>query len=111
AAEVVDGDDLVLLFVQAVGEGGRGRLVDDAQDLEAGDAPRVLRRLALRIVEVRRDRDDRLRDLVAEVILRGLLHLLKDHRGDLRRAERPVRVRDADLDTTLGLGGYLVGNE
>ena len=35
AAEVVDRDRLVLLLVEAVGEGGRRRLVDDAQDLEA----------------------------------------------------------------------------
>jgi hypothetical protein len=34
AAEVVDGDRLVLLLVEAVGERGRGRLVDDAQHLE-----------------------------------------------------------------------------
>ena len=40
AAEVVDGDDLVLLLVEAVGERRRGRLVDDALDLEAGDACR-----------------------------------------------------------------------
>ena len=35
AAEVVDGDRLVLLLVEAVGERRRRRLVDDAQDLEA----------------------------------------------------------------------------
>jgi len=42
AAQVVDGDLLVALLVQAVGEGGGGRLVDDAQDLEAGDLAGVL---------------------------------------------------------------------
>jgi hypothetical protein len=47
AAEVVDRDDLVLLLVEAVGERrGRG-LVDDALDLEAGDAAGVLGGLAL----------------------------------------------------------------
>jgi NAD-specific glutamate dehydrogenase. len=34
-------------------ERGRGRLVDDAEDVEAGDLAGVLRRLALRVVEVR----------------------------------------------------------
>jgi hypothetical protein len=47
AAEVVDGDRLVLLLVEAVGERRRGRLVDDALDVEAGDLAGVLGRLAL----------------------------------------------------------------
>jgi hypothetical protein len=42
AAEVVDRDALVAWLVQAVGQRGRGRLVDDAQHLEAGDAAGVL---------------------------------------------------------------------
>jgi len=42
AAEVIDGDLLVLLLVEAVGERGRGGLVDDAQDLKAGDLAGVL---------------------------------------------------------------------
>ena len=78
AAEVVDGDDLVLLLVEPVGERGRGRLVDDALDLEAGDAAGVLGGLALGVVEVRGDGDDRLGDLLAQVVLGGLLQLLQD---------------------------------
>jgi hypothetical protein len=54
AAEVVDGDDLVLLLVEAVRERGRRGLVDDALDVEAGDLAGVLRGLALGVVEVRR---------------------------------------------------------
>ena len=56
AAEVVDGDRLVLLLVEAVGQRRRRRLVDDAHHLEAGDLAGVLGRLALRVVEVRRAR-------------------------------------------------------
>ena len=39
SAEVVDRDALAALAPEAVGEGGRGRLVQDAKHLEAGDAP------------------------------------------------------------------------
>ena len=76
AAEVVDGDEVVLALVEAVRERCRGRLVDDALDVEAGDAAGVLRGLALGVVEVRRDGDDRLGDLLAQVVLGRLLELL-----------------------------------
>ena len=85
AAEVVDGNRLVLLLVEPVGQRGGRRLVDDAHHLEAGNLSGFLRRLALRVVEVRRHGDDRLGDRLPEVFLRGLLQLLQDHRGDLRR--------------------------
>jgi hypothetical protein len=97
AAEVVDRDGLVLLLVEAVGEGGRGGLVDDAQDLEARDLARVLGGLALGVVEVGGNRDHRLRHLLAQVLLGGVPHLLEDHRGDLgRRVKLPLH-RDAHV--------------
>ena len=40
AAEVVDRDRLLDVLAEAVGERGRGRLVDDADDVEAGDLRR-----------------------------------------------------------------------
>jgi hypothetical protein len=42
AAEVEDEDRLVGLLVEAVGERRRGRLVDDALDVEARDLPASL---------------------------------------------------------------------
>ena len=86
AAEVVDGDRAGALLVQAVGERGRGRLVDDAQHVEAGDLAGVLGRLALAVVEVGGNGDHRLLDLLAEIVLGGLLHLLQDEGGNLLRA-------------------------
>ena len=85
AAEVVHGDGLVLLLVEAVRQRGRCRLVDDAQHVEARNLAGVFRRLPLRVVEVRGHGDDRVGHRLAEVILRGLLQLLQHHRGDFRR--------------------------
>ncbi len=85
AAQVVDGDLLVALLVQAVGQGRRGRLVDDPLDVEAGDPAGVLGRLALGVVEVGRDGDDGLGHLLAQVRLGVRAQLLEDHRADLGR--------------------------
>jgi hypothetical protein len=87
AAQVEHGDLLVglLVLVEAVGEGRRGGLIDDAEHVEAGDLAGVLGGLALCIVEVGRDGNDGLRDAMAEVVFGGLLHLLQDHRRDLGR--------------------------
>jgi hypothetical protein len=86
AAEVVDGQDLPdPLLVQPIGQGRRGGLVDDAQHVEAGDAPGVLGGLALGVVEVGRHRDDGIDHfLVQEGFGRGLQRLEHDGR-DLRR--------------------------
>ena len=109
AAEVIDRDGAGLLLVEAVGERGRGRLVDDAQHFEAGDLAGVLGGLALGVVEVGRDRDDGLLDLLPEIGLGGLLHLLQDEGGDLRgRIGLAVR-----LDPGVAVAGLddLVGDE
>merc|ERR1712203_440940 len=51
AAQIVHQDVLLRLLVQAVGDGRGGGLVDDTQDVEAGDHARILRGLPLLIVE------------------------------------------------------------
>ena len=109
AAEVIDGDGLALLLLEPVGESGRGRLVDDAQHFEAGDLAGVLGGLALRVVEISGDGDDRLLDLLAEIGFGGLLHLLQDEGGNLRG-----RILLAvGLDPGVAVAGFddLVGNE
>ena len=94
AAEVEHEDRLVLgALVEAVGEGGRGRLVDDAQHLEAGDRARLLGGRALGVVEVRRDGDDGLGDGVTEVALGVALELHQRAGRDLLRRVAACRRR------------------
>ena len=93
AAEVIDRDLRVSpALVHPVCERRGRRLVDDPLDVEARNPPRILRRLSLRVVEVRRDGDDRLLDIFVEVVVRGLLHLQQHPRGDLRR-RHPLALR------------------
>ena len=89
AAQVVHGDLAVLrrLLVHAERERGGGRLVDDPLDFETRDTAGVLRRLALRVVEVRGDRDHRFGDRLAEIVLGRLLHLAQDFGRHLLRRD------------------------
>ena len=90
AAKVVDHDFLRCAVVQPVGEGGAGRLVDDAADVQTRNAPRVLCRLTLNIPEIRRDGNHRVGDGLAEVTFRVLLQLAENHGADfLRRVAFP----------------------
>ncbi len=84
AAEVEDQDGLFLLtLVQAVGEGSGRGLVDDAQDVQAGDLPGFLGGLPLRVLEVGGDGDDGVGDLLTEVGLGVALELHERARADL----------------------------
>ena len=109
AAEVEDEDRLVGLLVEPVGERRGRRLVDDALDVEAGDAAGVLGRLALIVVEVRGDGDHRGVDGLAEIGLGVGLQLLQDHRGDLRR--RVLLVAGLHARVATGAGDDGVGDD
>ena len=85
AAQVIDRDLAVAFFllVQTKGQGCCGGLVDDAFDVEAGNAAGVFGGLTLRVIEVSRHRDDGFGDGFAEVVFGGFLHLAQDVGADL----------------------------
>lgn len=78
--QVVD-EDVALLArlagTKTVGNGGSGGLVDDTEDVKTGDGTGVLGGLTLVVVEVGRNGDDGLIDLLAKLDLGNLLHLLR----------------------------------
>ena len=85
AAQVVYDDLFVLLAVESVRERGRGRLVDDTAHVQARDFAGELGRLALRVIEIRRNRDHGFGDLFADLCFRIDLKLLQHHGGDFFR--------------------------
>ena len=111
AAEVVNRDDSVLLLVEAVGERGGGGLVDQAQHFESGDASGVFGGLALGVVEVGRNGDDRFGDRRAEESFRATLELAKNERGNFRWSESFVAERDAENFARLHVFGEAEGEE
>ncbi len=65
-----------------------------------------------RVVEIRRDGDDRLGDLLAELGFGVGLELGEDQRGDFRRGVRLLLAVDVDFDGRVAVVGVddLVGN-
>ena len=80
AAQIIDCDNFIFLFIESVCQRGSRRLVDDTQHFETRDLARVFGRVALRVVEIRGDSDDRLRDRLAEIRFRVAFDLAEDHR-------------------------------
>jgi NAD-specific glutamate dehydrogenase len=79
AAEVIDSNRAgFFLLVEAISQCGGCRLVDDAQYFKAGDLAGVFGCLALSVVEVGWNRDDSLRDLLAEFGFCALFHFLQN---------------------------------
>lgn len=100
----IEDEDVALtlsLLVKTVGDGSGSGLVDDTEDVEAGDKTSILSSLTLRVVEVGRDCDDGVVDGATEVGLSGLPHLDEDHGGDLLRCEGLLLTLELNLDDGL----------
>ena len=109
ATEVVNGDlHVLVLLVEAVCQSCCSRLVDDSLDIQTGDLSRLLGCLTLRIREVCGDCDDSLGNLLTEIILSGLLHLLENHCGNLLR--RIVPSFDLDSGSVVLTPYYSIRN-
>ena len=80
AAQVEHQDALIALAIEAVGQGSRSRLVDDAQHLKASDLAGVLSGLALGVVEIGGNGDHRLGHRLTE-ILTSVFSQLAEHLG------------------------------
>ena len=84
AAEIEHKNVLLrLALVHAVRDGGRRGLVDDAEDVEAGNRASILGGGALGVVEVGGHGHDGVDNLLAKVGLGDLLHLDEHHGADL----------------------------
>src|SRR2546423_6477329 len=84
---------LFALLIQSVGNGGSGRLVDNAEDVQASDDTCIFSGLTLVVVEVCWDGNNRVGDLFAQVCLRNLLHFTQNHGGEFFRREDPLLSR------------------
>src|ERR1700741_2056754 len=96
AAEIVDGDVSALLFVEAIGQRRGSRLIDETQNFKAGEAAGVFGSLALRVIKIGRNCNDRAIDCVAEIFLGPRFELAKNAGGNFRWRENLLAEPNAD---------------
>jgi hypothetical protein len=97
--EIIDNNlALAMLLVKTVGDGSGGGLVDDTEDSETGNRTGILGSLTLSVVEVGRDGNDGVGDLLTKVSLGGLLHLGENHGRDFLGGEITDVAVVLDLD-------------
>src|SRR5690348_10744623 len=105
APKVVHGNDAVLFFIEPVSEGRGGGFIHQPQNFESGDTAGVFRGLALRVVEISGNGDDRLAHRRTEEALGIALELAQNERGNLRRRESAVTKLDANYFAGLQIVG------
>ena len=88
SSEIIDRNTLLVLFSKAVGKGRCGRLVDDAKDFESCHAPGVFCGLALGVVEIGGNGDDRMFDGSTDIILCDELEFGEEDTSDFPRGYR-----------------------
>src|SRR5690606_39333447 len=94
AAQVVDGDYAFRLTVETIGHRRSGRLIEQTQHIEIGQPRSILGGLALGIVEIGRNRDDRTDQLATQDGLGTLTQSAEDFGRDFYRAFRPLHRLD-----------------
>ena len=89
------------LLVETVGDSGSGGLVNDSENVEAGNETSILGGLTLAVVEVGGDSNDGVVDSLAKVGLSGLSHLGQDHGRNLLGGELLGLALELNLDDGL----------
>src|SRR5579859_3950787 len=87
AAEIIDGNDAVMLLVEAISQRRSRRFVDQAQNFQTGQAPCIFGGLPLGVVEIGWYSDDRLGNGRAKKPLCILLKLAQHQGGNLGRSK------------------------
>ena len=86
-AKVEDQDFTTLIGIYAEGQAGRGRFINNTNNVESSDGTGIFGRLTLSIVEVSRNRNDRLFDWLAKVLFGIALHIGEDFGRDFLRGD------------------------
>ena len=107
SAQIEDQDPALQTTPVPVGDGGRGGLVEDAQDLQSGDGPGVLGGLTLPVVEVRGDGDDGLGHRLVEEGLGVGLEGGEHQCGEL--GQRGVPPAQLHAHVVVGAGADRIG--
>ncbi len=85
AAQIIHHDLLLFLIVKPISQRRRRRLIDNPLHIQPRDLTRVLSSLALRIIKIRRNRDNGLAHFLSQITLRVRLQLLQNHSRNLLR--------------------------